>query len=78
MYNMVMYYYVLIVFSLRQESFKLILATDAFKGGSVTTQFPARVFFFGYWSCKVPRIVPFGCFRSRRWSSCFVMVLLPG
>jgi hypothetical protein len=28
MYNMVLYLYVLIVFSLRQESLKLILATD--------------------------------------------------
>jgi hypothetical protein len=28
MYNMVMYYYVLIVFSLYRESLKLILATD--------------------------------------------------
>jgi hypothetical protein len=28
MYNMVMYYYVLIVFSFRRESLKLILATD--------------------------------------------------
>jgi hypothetical protein len=37
MYNMVMYYYVLIVFSLRQESLKLILATDPFRGGSVTS-----------------------------------------
>jgi hypothetical protein len=36
MYNMVMYYYVLIVFSLRRESLKLILATDPFRGGSVT------------------------------------------
>jgi hypothetical protein len=31
-----MYYYVLIVFSLRRESLKLILATDPFRGGSVT------------------------------------------
>jgi hypothetical protein len=36
MYNIVMYYYVLIVFSLRRESLKLILATDPFRGGSVT------------------------------------------
>jgi hypothetical protein len=36
MYNMVMYYYVLIVFSLHRESLKLILATDPFRGGSVT------------------------------------------
>jgi hypothetical protein len=36
MYNMVMYYYVLIVFSLHQESLKLILTTDPFRGGSVT------------------------------------------
>jgi hypothetical protein len=28
MYNMVLYYYVLIVFSLHRESLKLILATD--------------------------------------------------
>jgi hypothetical protein len=28
MYNMVLYYYALIVFSLRRESLKLILATD--------------------------------------------------
>jgi hypothetical protein len=36
MYNMVMYYYVLIVFLLHRESLKLILATDPFRGGSVT------------------------------------------
>jgi hypothetical protein len=36
MYNIVIYYYVLIVFSLRRESLKLILATDPFRGGSVT------------------------------------------
>jgi hypothetical protein len=38
MYNMVMYYYVLIVFSLRRESLKLILATDSFRDGSVTCE----------------------------------------
>jgi hypothetical protein len=31
-----MYYYVLIVFSLRRESLKLILTTDPFRGGSVS------------------------------------------
>jgi hypothetical protein len=36
MYNIVMYYYVLIVFSLRRESLKWILATGPFRGGSVT------------------------------------------
>jgi hypothetical protein len=36
MYNMVIYYYVLIVFSFRRESIKLILAMDPFRGGSVT------------------------------------------
>jgi hypothetical protein len=36
MYNMVMYYYVLIVFLLHRGSLKLILATDPFRGGSVT------------------------------------------
>jgi hypothetical protein len=40
MYNMVMYYYVLIVFSLRRESLKLILATDPFRGASVTYPCP--------------------------------------
>jgi hypothetical protein len=39
MYNIVMYYYVLIVFSLRRESLKLILAMDPFRGGSVTVAF---------------------------------------
>jgi hypothetical protein len=38
MYNMVMYYYVLIVFSLHRESLKLILVTDPFRGGSVTVR----------------------------------------
>jgi hypothetical protein len=38
MYNMVMYYYVLIVFSLHRESLMLILATDPFRCGSVTLQ----------------------------------------
>jgi hypothetical protein len=37
MYNMVMYYCVLIVFSLHRESLKLILATDSFRDGSVTS-----------------------------------------
>jgi hypothetical protein len=36
MYNMVLYYCVLIVFSLRRESLKLILATDPSRGGSIT------------------------------------------
>jgi hypothetical protein len=36
MYNMVMYYCVLIVFSLHRESLKLILVTGPFRGGSVT------------------------------------------
>jgi Na+-translocating ferredoxin:NAD+ oxidoreductase RnfA subunit len=37
MYNMVLYLCVLIVFSLRRESLKLILVADPFRGGSVTT-----------------------------------------
>jgi hypothetical protein len=43
MYNVVMYYYVLIVFSLRQESLKLILATDPFRDGSITVSAASTV-----------------------------------
>jgi hypothetical protein len=37
MYNMVMYYCVLIVFSLHRESLKLILTTNPFRSGSQTS-----------------------------------------
>jgi hypothetical protein len=40
MYNMTLYYCVLIVFSLHRKSLKLILTTDLCRGGSVTKESP--------------------------------------
>jgi hypothetical protein len=52
MYNMIIYYYVLIVFSLRRESLKLILVTDLFRGGSVTVKQFKRQSSLGVDACR--------------------------